>query len=205
MNARFFSLYWDNIDPEIVAAQKSVFDAMSLPINQHRIHGLRHGEWIDWTMARAADTDVFLFIDIDCIPLNKDRVMQRLQMASTGTLVGAEGAANHLDPTRSYAGAWYVYIDRGTWEKFGRPSAEVTRQGDVCQHWADVWRSHNAPVHLIAPTHCVTPQWDLPGRPMCYGAATTYGDDCFHLFQARQKGAEVFLERCRKVIGGITV
>lgn len=202
--ARIFSLYWDNIDPAIVAAQKKVWDHMGMAVGQHRIHGLDHGEWMDWVLARHVDVDVCLFIDIDCIPLNRQRVVERMQAAYAGALVGAEGAANHLDPTRSYAGAWYVYMNPKIWDQFGRPSARLTRHADIAQNWTDVWRQQNASVQLIEPTACVTPKWDLPGRPLAYGIATDYGDDCFHLFQSRNaQAAQWFLARCEKIVGSI--
>ena len=200
-NLRIYSLYWDNVDPTVVAAQKAVCDALQVPVNQHRIHGMDHGEWIDWVMTRMDDVDVFLFLDIDCIPLSAAGVMQGLQQASTGELFGAEGAANHLDPSRSYAGAWYVYINRKAWSMLGRPSAKATPQGDVCQIWTDTWRSRGAPVQLIPPTHSRVPKWNLPGRPLAYGTATTFGEHCFHMFEGRGGDSSPFLERCAQITG----
>ena len=202
-SSRIFSLYWDNIDPAIVSAQKSVFDKLQMPVSQHRIDGLNHGEWMDWLMNRT-EVDVFLFIDIDCIPLNRNRMLENMSKSASGTLVGAEGVANHLDPNRTYAAAWYVYISRQAWEAYGRPSAkdyQVRQNGhDTCQLWTDVWRRNNAPVELISPTGCVVPKWDLPGRKQCYGPGTTYGDDCYHLFESRkQENIRLFVERCREV------
>jgi hypothetical protein len=202
MHARIYSLYWDNINPDIVVAQKAVFDHFQLNINQHRIHAINHGEWIDWVMTRMDDVDVFLFVDIDCIPLSKQKVMQNLARAAGGPLIGAEGAANHIAPERSYAGAWYVYINRKLWNALLRPSAKPSPYADVCQQWTDTWKSHNVPVELIPPTSCLQPKWNLPGRPGAYGVATTYGDDCFHLFEARCGNEKYYLERCRRIIDG---
>lgn len=202
MNARIYSLYWDNINPDIVVGQKAVFDHLQLNISQHRINGFSHGEWIDWIMTRMDDVDAFLFIDIDCIPLSREKVLSNFsKVTSTGTLIGAEGAANHIDPNRSYAGAWYSYINRKVWDMVLRPSAKPIPQADVCQLWTDTWKAHNAPVELIAPTACLEPKWDLPGRPNAYGIATTYGDDCFHVFEARHGNEKHFVERCRQMTG----
>jgi hypothetical protein len=201
MAAKIYSLYWDNIDPELVVAQKAVCNALQMPISQHRIDGLDHGEWIDWVMTRMDDVDVFLFLDIDCIPLSKSKVMEGMRLAASGALVGAEGAANHIDPSRSYAGAWYVYINRKVWAQLGRPSAKATPQADVCQVWTDTWSRGKLPVHLIPPLHCVMPAWDLPGRKLAYGIGTTYGEDCFHMFQGRGGDKGPFLEKCRQVTG----
>ena len=64
MNAGLFSLYWDNIDERIVRHQKLVFDHFGLPVKQHRIDGLDHGEWMDWVLS-FYDLDAVLFVDID--------------------------------------------------------------------------------------------------------------------------------------------
>lgn len=204
MNAQIYALYWDNVDPAIVAAQKTVFDAMQVPLNQHRINGMRHGEWIDWVMTRNETTDVFLFIDIDCIPFSKEAVLKGIEKAANGTLFGAEGAANHIDPSRSYVGAWYAFINRKTWDMLGRPSAKETPHADVVQLWTDMWRQHKLPVELIAPTLCEQPEWDLPGRPKAYGLGTTYGEDCYHLFEARAGTRGLFLQQCQKVLAKLS-
>jgi hypothetical protein len=198
-NLGIYSLYWDNVDPTVVAAQKSVGDALQLRINQHRIHGIDHGEWIDWVVGRMEEIDVFLFLDIDCIPLTHAKVLEGVQLASSGALFGAEGAANHLDPTRSYAGPWYVYINRRAWTQLGKPSAKATPYGDVCQLWTDTWRRHGVAVQLLAPTHCLIPKWDLPGRKLAYGTATTYGEHCFHMFEGRGGDSTHFLKRCAQI------
>jgi hypothetical protein len=200
MNTGVFSLYWDNIDPAIVSGQKAVFDHFGISINQHRIDGLNHGKWVDWVMAGREDIDVFLFIDIDCIPLSKQRIFEGIQKASQGILYGAEGAAAHIQPWRSYVGAWYAFISRKHWQEIGCPSARDTAQTDVCQNWTDQWKANNKPVELIAPTACAQPKWDLPDRPKAYGTGTTYADDCFHMFEARFGGRELFLEKCSEVV-----
>jgi hypothetical protein len=202
MMAGVFSLYWDNIDPRLVAAQQAACAALQITVIQHRIDGLDHGEWIDWVMARREDIDVFLFLDIDCVPLSITALQERFRWAATGALLGAEGAANHLDPSQSYAGAWYVYINRSFWTRVGRPSARATPHADVCQNWTDTWKRRSGQVTLIPPTHCVTRKWDLPGRPLAYGIGTTYGEDCFHLFESRSADPEPFLLRCRQVAAG---
>lgn len=202
MNARLYSFYWDNINPDIVAYQKAVCDHFQLSINQHRINGFSHGEWMDWVMTRFDDVDVFLFIDIDCIPLSRQRVLDHLNKAAgTGTLIGAEGADNGRDPNRSYAGPWYTYINRKVWNLLQRPSAKPSVHNDVGQLWTDTWKAHNAPVELIPPTHCEIPKWNLPGREGAYGVGTTYGEDCYHLFESRNGNETLFIDRCKQILG----
>lgn len=201
MNVFLYSLYWDNIDPAVVAGQKAVFDHFGLALNQHRIQGLNHGEWMDWLLTRMEDVDVFGFIDIDCIPLSRDRLLANVEKAAGGMLVGAEGADNGYQPLRSYAGPWYLFINRKLWDRVGRPSGKAYAGGDVGQMWTETWRHQGLPFELIPPTSSVIPQWDLPGRPKALGTATTYGDECFHLFQARNGNQHYFIDKCREITG----
>ena len=201
MNAFLYSLYWDNIDPALVAAQKAVFEHFGLSINQHRIQGFNHGEWMDWMLARMEDADVLGFIDIDCVPLSKDNLLASVQKAAAGALVGAEGCDNGRPPLRSYAGAWYVFVNREVWHALGRPSGKATPHTDVGQMWTDAWQDRKLPVELIPPTSCAVPKWDLPGRPQAFGVATTYGKDCFHLFESRFGNQRYFLDKCREITG----
>jgi hypothetical protein len=196
---QIYSLYWDNVDPELVTAQRNVFNHLGLPLEQHRINGMDHGEWIDWVMSRAR-SEVILFIDIDCVPYSRAIVERRFNQALNGVLVGAEGAANHIDPWRSYAGAWYVYISVPYWKAFARYSARAMACYDTCQAWTDCWKYYKGDVELIPPTESIYPRWNLPGRPQAYGIGTTYGDDCFHLFNARTgTDSHLFLSECAKI------
>ncbi len=125
-----------------------------------------------------------------------------MNRAAHGVLFGAEGAPNHIKPLRSYVGAWYAFINRKRWLQFARPSARETPRADVCQGWTDAWRLRGGAVELIAPTACADPRWDLPERPRAYGVGTTYGDDCYHLFEGRTgQQRQLFLDRCREITG----
>lgn len=201
-NAKIISLYWDNVPDEVVDAQRRVCDWVGVPVTQHRIDGFSHGEWIDWVLNRLDDVDVFLFLDIDAVPLSMKRLQENFLEAAEGTLVGAEGAANHIDPSRSYAGAWYTFVNRSAWKAMGRPTAQATPYADVAQNWTDTWRAHGRPVRLIEPTEVERPKWDLPGRPNAYGVGTRYGDDVYHLFESRFGGFDPFLRFCDGVLAG---
>ena len=59
---RIVALYWDNIDPRIVAAQREVFAHFGYAVDQRERTGVGHGDFLDAYMAelqrrrrRAAD------------------------------------------------------------------------------------------------------------------------------------------------------
>ena len=75
---RIVSLYWDNIDPRVVEAQREVFAHFGLSIDQRERTGTNHGDFLDAFMAEIAEDDVALLMDIDCFPLNRDIVDDRV-------------------------------------------------------------------------------------------------------------------------------
>lgn len=199
MNGALFSLYWDNIDERIVLHQKLAFDHFKIPIKQHRIDGLDHGEWMDWVLS-FYDLDVVLFVDIDCIPLNSQIVMQSLDKASKGILFGALGCANHLEPTRVFAAPFWCAINRHQWIELRRPSAKANRVCDVGQNWTDVFTMYHQKVELLPVSSCELPKWNLPGAPMAFGVGTTYGEAVYHLFESRwHPNVERFIRKCESL------
>lgn len=195
MNFQAFSLYWDNVNPEMVYKQAQVCHRFGLAINQHRINGLDHGQWMTWALEHYSNADVLLFLDIDCVPISV-----KWGYAFNGTLTGAEGCANHLDPTASYAAPWFLFVPRAQWNALGRPSCGATPYGDVAQALTKRWLGHKKPVKMIPPTHVETPLWDLPGRPKAYGIGTTYGEFCYHQFQSRGGGSAPFFAKCKSLL-----
>lgn len=204
MNGGVFSLYWDNIDERIVHHQKKIFDQFQIPIKQHRIDALDHGEWMDWVMS-FYDQDVVLFVDIDCIPLTSGIVMQSLEKAAKGILFGATGCANHLDPSRVFVPPFWCAINRHQWVAVNRPSAKSNRFCDVGQNWTDVFVASRQKIEFLAVTGCEQPKWNLPGSPMAFGIGTTYGNAVYHLFESRTTvNIERFICRCNAVCEGDT-
>lgn len=200
MRLGVFSLYWDNIDPLLVHMQQAVCNKFGMQVQQHRINGLDHGTWMDWVLRQWDDVEVMLFIDIDCVPIS-----YQWGYGYSGTLTGAEGCANHIDPSRSYAAPWFLLVPRSQWYALGKPSAWADQYNDVGQHLTEVWRRHGYPVKLLPPTHCEQPRWDLPGRPKAYGIGTTYGNVCYHLFESRGRMSAPFIKKCEKLLGAQTV
>jgi hypothetical protein len=71
---RIVALYWDNIDPRVVEAQRKVFEHFGLAIDQRERTGMNHGDFLDAYMAEIGEGDVALLMDIDCFPLNREIV-----------------------------------------------------------------------------------------------------------------------------------
>jgi len=203
MNAALFSLYWDNLDPRVAYYQKKVMDHFGIPAAQHKIHGLDHGEWMDWVINRHDDLDVLVFFDIDCIPLDKDKVHHCIEKAARGILIGNEQASNHLDPSRLFAAPSFLCVNRRVWRGVGKPSCKATYDGDVAQMLTDSWNYRKMPVEFLPVRDFEVPKWNLPGRPMSYGIGTNYADTTYHLFECRDNiNIDRFVKKAEGVISG---
>lgn len=200
MNCGVFSLHWDNIDDRLVRYQKRMFDHFAIPMKQHRIDGLDHGEWMDWVLSYY-DLDAVLFADIDCVPLTQDVVRQSLDKAVNGILFGAMGCANHLDPNRVFAAPFWCAINRHQWIGVNRPSAKASRVCDVGQNWTDTFGARGQKIELLSISDCEQPKWNMPGVPMAFGVGTTYGDAVYHLFESRlDQNVETFVRKCEATL-----
>lgn len=202
MSIQIFSLHWENIDPRIPYYQKKVMDKHQMHIQQHCISGFDHGQWMDWVMRRTEDAEVILFMDVDCIILDKDKAFKVITGAYDGRLVGNEQATNHLGEAvalRIFAAPSFMAVNRSTWKAVGQPSFMSTPFADVGQNLTDVWQQRGMPVEFLRVSGCEISKWDLPGRPQSYGIGTTFEDTTYHLFESRDPAnADRFVSKCEE-------
>jgi hypothetical protein len=179
------SMYWDNIEPRVVTAQRLVFEHFGLSIEQHEKTGTSHGTFLDEFMAGLGAEDVALLMDIDCFPLNRAIVDEAFAAAREGRIFGCAQSSNDIDPNRLYAGPMFMAISRYTWERIGRPSFCRDGQNDVAQRLNDIAIAAGVPVDIIYPCACIVPKWRL-GDIALFGIGTFYRGGVFHLFQSRE-------------------
>jgi hypothetical protein len=203
MNVSVFSLYWDNVDDQIVWNQKRVMDMHGVHVQQHKIHNFDHGEWMDWVMNKEVG-DAVLFMDIDCIMLDKDKALDWVSKAGNGTLVGNIQATNHMGKeiaSKTFAAPSFLAVNKIMYKTLGSPSFKAGPYGDVAQALTDTWRWRGVPVELIPVTGFEIAEWDLPGKPQSYGVGTTFDNCIYHLFKSReQENIERFVRKCNGVV-----
>ena len=181
---RIVALYWDNIDPRVVEAQRAVFAHFGYAIDQRERTGLNHGDFLDGYMAELAEDDIALLMDIDCFPLNREIVERAFAAAESGAIFGCAQASNHIDPDRIYVAPMFMAISRRTWEALGRPSFRPDAQNDVAQRLHDLAVQKGVAVERLDPFGAIVPKWRL-GDIGLYGLGTFYRGGVFHLFEAR--------------------
>lgn len=179
------SFYRSNIAPQMVAAQAAVFEHLGIPLKQWLDDDLKHCNWIDQILRDESDGDLAVIADIDAFPLTRTAFDLFVQSAEGGAVTGMAQVANHLDPTRIYAGPMFMAVSRTLYQKLGGPSACETATADVAQSLSDAAVRDGVPVNLIYPRFAIQPKWALTDRGV-FGVGTFYGDnEFFHLFQSR--------------------
>lgn len=204
MQAGVFSLSWDNIDPRILECQKLVFQAIGLPVNQHRVDGFRHWDWIEWVMRYHLDIDVFVFIDADAVPKSRYAIDCAIDSAMRGRIFGCAQAANHLEVNREhvYAGPFFMSLARSTWQRLGEPSFAPAHDRDVAQGVTLAAQAQGCEVELWQPSEVELPRWRLGNSGLCFGIGSTYNDQIYHLFESRGgQHLERFVRACERIVG----
>jgi hypothetical protein len=180
-------MYWNNIDPLIIAGQRRVFEKLGYDIVQCEATGTHHGDWLDRMMEASQPDDALLFVDIDAFPLDRAMVERAFAAAEAGRIIGVAQAANHLaDRDFIYAAPAFLSLSRATWERIGRPPFAHDAEADAAMRVSRAAAVHGVPVELIFPNYVAVPRWRLGGKG-CLGYGTFYGDGgIFHLFYARR-------------------
>ncbi len=181
---RIVALYWDNIDPRIVAAQRAVFSHFGYQIDQRECTGVNHGDFLDAYMGELGPDDVALLTDIDCFPLNKEIVERAFAAARAGAIFGCAQSTNHIDPDRIFVAPMFMAISRQTWDQLGRPSFRPDAENDVAQRLNARAREAGVTIEMLYPYGAIVPKWRL-GDIGFYGLGTFYRSGVFHLFESR--------------------
>lgn len=200
------TFYNEIIDPEIVKAQKSVFDHFDIPIKQIKPetwHG--HGGTIDRWIHDVIDTvksplEPIIILDIDCIPLSRSVMEDAYDFCQKNFgIFSVAQKASHIPLSPVYAGPAFIAFNAGTYEILGRPTFACTDRADCAGELTYKARENGVPIFLLYPSHVEEPLWDLDG-PFKFGKGTTYGGRIYHAFYSRKENKEMFLKKCKEII-----
>jgi hypothetical protein len=194
------ALYWKNVDPTIVDLQAKVCASLGVPLVQEEHTGTLHGAWLDATLQALGPDDSILFLDIDCIPLDRDIVERAFAAAEAGRIFGVAHVAMHIDPAFLYPGPMFVALTRATWERIGSPSLLPDAKHDVGGQLMSGAQAHDVPVDMIYPNFVAVPKWPLAGHGAT-GMATFYDSKVFHLFRSRRdQGYRIAFEHVARCV-----
>jgi hypothetical protein len=206
MKVEFNSLYWNNVDTEMLAAHKRVMEFFNIPMNYHNLDGFNHGSWMQWVINNSV-SDVIVFMEPDCIPLDK-KIFDYIKYANRNeTFVGIAQVSNHIPPrSHIYAAPGFYAISKKAYEKLGRPPFSETLRSDTAEEICYVAEQRGMKYRALMPTYFEKPSseglWPLSNLGY-YGIGTVFDNTIYHLYQSRMaENIEMFVKRCDEVING---
>lgn len=206
MKVEFNSLHWDNVDKDMLAAHKRVMGFFNIPMNYHNLDGFNHGSWMEWVINNSV-SDVIVFMEPDCIPLDK-KIFEYIKYANRNeTFVGIAQVSNHIPPrSHIYAAPGFYAISKKAYEKLGRPPFSETLRSDTAEEICYVAEQRGMKYRALMPTYFEKPSseglWPLSNLGY-YGIGTVFDNTIYHLYQSRMaENIEMFVKRCDEVIDG---
>jgi hypothetical protein len=183
-----YSLYWKNIQNDLLEGQRMAFDSLGIPLVQDLDDRTPHGVWMDKIIESAGDDEIIVFSDIDAFPLSKEAYLDAVDYAERGFIFGLAQVANHKNrKDELYAGPMFLAFAKKTWREIGRPSLRTTVDYDAGQFLTVRALEYNVGVHMIMPDACLLPKWPLANLGV-FGIGTFYDNRrFFHLFESRSR------------------
>lgn len=203
MKISIHSLRWTDNNPLIIENQKKILDHFGLPLNvtEENIH---HGKWIDRTL-NTVDSDIFVFMDSDCVPLSYAAVEESIQHCANGYLVGNAQVTNCIKAKHDiFCAPSFLVISKNFYNSIGKPSAVNNHRSDMAQEFtrAAVEREKRLKMYFPSTFQSVPSGgiWRLSGYGY-YGIGTIYDNKTYHLYQTRFKqNVDLFVETCNYIL-----
>lgn len=206
MNVSINTLYWENANDEIVDAHKTVMKKFDLPVNYTK-QNIHHGQWIDQVISTDNESDIFIFMDADCIPLRREYVDEAIKHCANGYMVGNAQVTNCIKAKHDlFCAPSFLVISRPYFERIGKPSALNNKRSDIAQEFTRAAVENELRLKMNFPTSFQSVPsggiWRLSGFGY-YGIGTIFDEKIYHLFQTRFKqNVELFKHTSECVLKG---
>jgi hypothetical protein len=207
MNIGYHTLHWDNVDSRILESHQSVMNHFGIDV-QYMNMNIDHGTWMT-SIIRNTNSDVYVFFDVDCVPLNKEVVDYSINYAiQNESFIGASQVSNHIFPyTHVFVAPCFFVISKKCYELLGKPSFFPTMRSDVAEEVSYVAEECGKRYKCFYPTKFDgIPKkdgvWRLSNYGY-YGIGTLYDNKIYHLFESRWGDhIELFQKRCNQILKG---
>lgn len=190
------------INPNLILYHKKVFEKLNLPINYTSNEYKGHGKWME-SILKSSASEVVIFFDIDCIPLNRDIVIEAAKYSSENdSIFGIAQASNHIPPGDFiFCGASFLAISVEAWKKVGSPPLREFPGYDVGEYFSYLMVRNKKKYISLLPEYYHEFSGDYLHCFGKYGIGTYYEGGVFHLWQARNgKYLNYFFSACDYVI-----
>jgi hypothetical protein len=205
MKVAYHTLYWDNVDDRIIQSHKKVFNHFGIDI-QYTSMNINQGVWMTG-VCRNTFADVYVFFEIDCVPLNKQVIDDCINYAvNNNSFIGSAQVSNHIPPkTHVYVAPCFLTLSRTCYEELGMPSFYLSERSDTAEELSYTAESFGKRYRCLYPTKFDgVPKYDGVWRLSnygYYGVGTLYDNKIYHLFESRWSDhIDLFEKRCEQII-----
>jgi len=203
------SLYCKNINERVVKSHKKVYSHFKIPVNYYYLKSASHGSWMN-EIFKTVDADVYLFTDIDCVPITRNSYEKSVNFAIRHNyFTGPAQCTNCINERyHTYAAPSFLCISKKMYNSLGRPNCLNNNISDTGQNITRAAEKKLVRYRLWYPS-CFeqVPQeglWRLSGYGY-YGIGTVFGDlQIYHLFQTVRSPQHIslFEKQCDNIING---
>jgi hypothetical protein len=187
---------------DVYENQKRIFELLNLHIDCYFDERLTHSGFMEYSLLNF-DSDIFLFFDLDCIPINREIYFTIVkELNSEECIIGIEQSANHLNPDFIYAGPACFAITKNLYDKLEKPSFAGNSRSDIAQEISYICREKNIKIKFFELISSKNSKWKL-GRNKFFGNGSLYklgSDFVYHQFQINiPEQKNDFFEECKKI------
>jgi hypothetical protein len=204
MNVEIHTLAWPNTDVRMLQSHSDVCRHLGLQVG-YTLEKVPHGKWMDTTMSNST-ADIVGFLDVDCVPTNKQVVDDAIEWVATHkSFMGIAQASNHILPkSHIFAAPAFFFIWRQAWLDMNHPTFSETPNSDVAENVSYAAEMSEMRYKTLYPTHWTAePEegvWPLHTYGL-YGIGTHFEEGVYHLYQGRfEKNVQMFVDVCKNII-----
>ena len=137
---RFHSFYTENLPEQIIHDHQKCCEKVGVEVHYHKYPEFEtyddaffaHGDFMTKMMQEETD-DVVCFLDVDCLPTNKDILFAGYQWAKENhSFVGNAQNISHMQLRNYfYSAPGLTLLSKKGWERVGSPSLRAFHQNDT--------------------------------------------------------------------------
>ena len=205
MTVEVHTLSWKNNNPLLVEHHKKVMSHFEIPVN-YTIEDINHAVWMN-NVLNTSKADIICFLDIDCIPIKKDFILEGIDYCQRGYLVGNAQVTNCIKAKHDlFCAPSFLIISKKMYEDLGSPTTLNNQRSDTAQEITRAAVENEKRIKMYFPTSFqevpIRGIWRLSSYGY-YGIGTLYDNKMYHLFQSRiQRNIDLFVQTCDHVVSG---
>jgi hypothetical protein len=197
------TLCWTNSNPILKEYHSKVLSKFCYDV-EYTHENIPHGMWMN-KILNSKKADVYLFLDVDCVPMYPWVIQDTLEYVERGYMVGNAQVTNCINAKHDlFCAPSFLMISNDYYESLGKPNCNNNARSDVAQELtrSAVASSKRIKMYFPSSFQGVGPGgiWRL-GPYGYYGLGTIFDESTFHMFNSRDNvSIEKFTSTCEKIL-----